>query len=206
MPSVPLSTFIEFTVSQGTARVNAATLPSGAYDPRKDFYKRLREGTVRQLLEGWNAQQFRRATQRLAAPRKRASFEACRAGLTKWAEGKEIRARRTPNVTWAAAGLEVRVNPELRLSVDGRQLAAKLYFKVPELSAQRRDNILCLLAETAPPGAEAAILDARRGELITAEQLDPDLDALLISEAAAFAALLAVAPPPVAELPLLRVA
>jgi hypothetical protein len=52
MPSVPLNTFIEFTACQGTARVDAATLPSGAKDPRGDFYKRLREHTARQLLEG----------------------------------------------------------------------------------------------------------------------------------------------------------
>jgi len=165
-----------------------------------------------QLVEGWNEQAFHRSVHRLATPRKQKSFEACRAGLSSWARGKELSARRAPNVTWAAAGLEVRVNPELRLSVDGRQFATKLYFKMPELSAERRDNILCLLAETAPPGVEAAILDARRGELITAEQPDPDLDALLISEAAAFAALLAVGqddadpPLPAAELPPLRVA
>jgi hypothetical protein len=99
MPSVPLNTFIEFTVSQGTARVNAATLPSGDYDPRKDFYKRLRERTVRQLVEGWSEQGFRRSIRGLASPRKRASFEACRAGLSSWAQGKEISGRRAPNVT-----------------------------------------------------------------------------------------------------------
>jgi hypothetical protein len=54
MPTVSLNTFIEFTACQGTARVVAATLPSGDYDPSKDFYKRLRERTVRQLLESWS--------------------------------------------------------------------------------------------------------------------------------------------------------
>ena len=96
-----------------------------------------------------------------------------------------------PRLIWAAAGLEVRVNPELRLDVDGRPLVTKLHFKADELDENRRDNILCLLAETAPPGTEAAILDARRGELLTAEEIHPDLDALLVSEAAAFMTLLA---------------
>ena len=58
MPSVPLNIFIEFTACQGTARVDAATLPSGDYDPRKDFYKRLRERTVRQLLEQMNGTEW----------------------------------------------------------------------------------------------------------------------------------------------------
>ena len=52
----------------------------------------------------------------------RMSFEACRAGLTEWAAGRQIAARRPPRLTWAAAGPEVRVNPELRLDVDGRPL------------------------------------------------------------------------------------
>jgi hypothetical protein len=212
MPSVSLNILLNFIAARGTARVAVATLPEGNYDPRKDFYKRLRERTVRQFVEGWNPQHFRRATQRLAAPRKRASFEACRAGLTEWAEGRRITARRPPRLTWATAGLEVRVNPELRLDVDGRPFLAKLYFKAHELDHARRDNILCLLSETTPPGVEAAILDARRGELITANDLDPNLDALLVAEAAAFAALLTVCqddadtPSSAAELPPLRVA
>ena len=66
----------------------------------------------------------------------------------------------------------------------------KLYFKGPELSATRRDNTLYLLAETAPQAYNAGVLDVRRGALLLASEPDADLDALLISEAAAFATLL----------------
>jgi len=76
MPSVSLNIVLNFTAARGTARVAAATLPSGDYDPRKDFYKRLRERTVRQFVEGWNAHQFQEAARRLAVPRKHASATA----------------------------------------------------------------------------------------------------------------------------------
>ncbi len=145
---------------------------------------------MRQLVDGWNVQAFRKLLQEVKTPGKQASYEACRVGLTPWARNKVITASRAPNKIWEAAGLEVKVNPELRLTVDGEKYVVKLYFKAPELTAARRENMLFLLSETAPQGIEAAILDARRGELITAQEQDTNLDALMISDAAAFAALL----------------
>lgn len=190
MPTVPLSTFVDFTVAQGTARVGAVASSEEDYDPRKDFYKGFRERAIRQFIDGWNARQFRQSLKPVMTPRKQNSYEACRSGITQWARNKAIAGKRGSPVNWEAAGLAVRVNPELRLTVDGKRLVVKLYFKAPEMSAPRRENTLFLLSETAPQGFTAAILDAQRGELMTAGELDPDIDALLVSDAAAFASLL----------------
>src|ERR1700744_4514816 len=162
MPSVPLSTFVEFTVAQGTAR--GATVGSTAtdYDPRRDFYKGLRERTVRQLVDGWDAQELRRSLREGANPRKQASYEACRRGLSRWAAGKDLTATRARPGFWHAAGLEIRVNPELRLTIDGNRHLVKLYFKADEMSAARAENTLFLLSEIAPQGSRAAVLDLRR--------------------------------------------
>jgi len=89
------------------------------------------------------------------------SFEACRAGLSKWARGREIATPPRPRLTWAA-GLEVRINPEPRLTVDGRPFLAKLHFKAAELDDIRRDNTLCLLAEAAALAARRLPRQARR--------------------------------------------
>jgi hypothetical protein len=185
-----MSLFVEFTVAQGTSRVARVADSKRDYDPKFDFYKAFRERAVRQLVAGWSAQSFRRSLQEVRNPRKQASYEACRAGLTRWTRSKELDARRAQNGTWEAAGLEVRVNPELRLVADGKRYLVKLYFKAEEISAGRLDNTLFLLSEIAPKGVEAAILDTRRGKLITSGEMDPALDALLISEAAAFGSLL----------------
>lgn len=190
MALVPMSRFVEFTVAQGMSRVACVADSKRAYDPRFDFYKGFRERAVRQLVDGWSAQVFRRSLREVRNPRKQASYEACRAGLAKWARNKDLSARRAPNGTWEAAGLEVRVNPELRLLMDGKKYLVKLYFKADEISAGRLDNTLFLLSEMAPKGVRAAILDTRRGKLITAGDLDLALDALLVSEAAAFGSLL----------------
>lgn len=190
MPLVHMGIFVEFTVAQGTARVDCVADSKRDYDPRTDFYKGFRERAIRQLVDGWDAQEFRRSVREVKTPNKLASYEACRAGLTRWAQSRSIVATKAPNKNWEAAGLEVRVNPELRLTIDGEKYVVKLYFKADELTAARRENTLFLLSETAPQGVQAAILDVRRSRLIAAGNSDPNLDALLISDAAAFATLL----------------
>jgi hypothetical protein len=190
MASVHLSLFIDFTVAQGTARVACAVDLKKDYDPKRDFYKGFRERAVSQLVAGWDSQVFRRLIKEVKTPGKQASYEACRAGLTQWARNKVLVGSKAQNTIWEAAGLEVKVNPELRLTINGEKYVVKLYFKAEELSVSRRENTLFLLSETAPHGVEAAILDVRRGRLITVQGQDPNLDALMISDAAAFAALL----------------
>src|SRR6187402_545556 len=134
MLRIPLTTFIDFTVAQGTTRVALARRSEDEYDPKRDFYKGLRERTIRQFVEGWNAAAFRRSLREVKNPRKQASYESCRRGLTRWARGREIAATRSRASFWQAGGLEVRVNPELRLIVDGYRFIAKLYFKADELT------------------------------------------------------------------------
>lgn len=190
MAFVPMSMFVEFTVAQGTSRVTCVAESKRDYDPRFDFYKGFRERAVRQMVEGWDPQAFRSSLREVKNARKQSSYEDCRSGLTKWARNKDLGARRAQNGTWEAAGLEVRVNPELRLIVNGERFLVKLYFKADEMSASRLGNMLFLLSEIAPKGTKAAILDTRRGRLLSSCDEDPALDALLVSEAAAFNSLL----------------
>ena len=190
MALVHMGLFINFTVAQGTARVACAADSKKDYDPRTDFYKGFRERAVRQFVDGWDSQEFKRRVKEVKTAGKQASYEACRAGLTQWARHKNIVATKAPNKSWEAAGLEVKVNPELRLTIDDDKYVVKLYFKADDLSVARRENTLFLLSEVAPQGVEAAILDIRRGKLITVQEQDPNLDALMISDAAALAALL----------------
>jgi hypothetical protein len=185
-----MSLFVEFTVAQGVSRVACVADSKRDYDPKFDFYKGFRERAIRQLVDGWSAQAFRRSLLEIRNPRKQASYEECRTGLTRWARNRELTAQRARNGTWEAAGLEVRVNPELRLEMDDGAYLVKLYFKADEMSSARLSNTLFLLSEICSRGVEAAILDTRRGVLLTHESLTPDLDALMVSEAAAFNSLL----------------
>jgi hypothetical protein len=189
MPITPLSKFVEFSVAQGTSRVRIVADSKKDYEPQRDFYKRLREITQRQFVDGWDATVYRQAIRKAATPKKLASYEECRKGITKWAKEKELSASKGKSNIWRAGALEVKVNPELRLQVDGEPYSTKLYFARESPSRPRIECLLYLLEEEAPPKHHAAILDLRRGALITLEELDPNLGALLQSDAAAFAAL-----------------
>ena len=189
MPSVPLTSFVDFSVASGTSRLTAVTRANREYDPRYDYYKPLRERTIKQFTSGWDAREFRRSLQSVQDPRKLSNYEDCRGALTRWASGKTINSRARHRATWSAANLDVKVNPDLDLEVDGQRYVMKLYFKADETSGARQAVILHLLGEVAPRNADAAILDARRGRLLTAGEADPNLGALLASDAAAFVTL-----------------
>ncbi|HET8956129.1 MAG TPA: hypothetical protein VFN18_10775 [Solirubrobacterales bacterium] len=189
MPSVPLSKFVEFTVAQGTSRVRIVADSKKDYEPQRDFYKRLRELTQRQFVDGWDSAAYKRAIKKVATSKKLNSYEACRRGVTKWASGKQLSATKGSSKIWSAGGLDVRVNPELDLSVNGSRFSTKLYFALDEPSGPRLETLLYLLAAKAPSGRTPAVLDLRRGRLITIAELDPNLGPLLRSDAAAFVAL-----------------
>lgn len=189
MPSVPLTRFIDFTVAQGAARVRAVAAAKKDYEPQTDFYKRIRAATIRQFEDGWDATKFRKTVEKISTEHKVEHFEECRAGLAKWARNKTISATQAPNKLWMASGLEVQVNPELRMVVDGDKFVVKLYFSAPKLSKARRDHMLYLLEEAAPAGQTAAILDVRRSKLIPAPATRRELGPLLAAEAGAFVAL-----------------
>lgn len=189
MPTIPLSRFIDFTVAQGSARVRAVAAAKKKYEPQSDFYKRIRTATVRQFEEGWDATKFRKTVQKISTPHKAEHFEECRAGLAKWAKNKTISATQAPNKVWSASGLDIQVNPELRMVVDGEKFVVKLYFSAPSLSRARRDHMLYLLEEAAPAGQTAAILDIRRSRLMPAPKARRKLGPLLAAEAGAFASL-----------------
>lgn len=189
MPQISLTQFVEFAASQGTARVAVVANAKQDYDPRKDFYKQLRERVVAQFVAGWSVKELLEALESVTTQRKEKSYEACAEGLHDWSKGKSISAKRAPNKVWSANGLNVKVNPELRMVVDDQQYLVRLHFKADELSTARRDSMLYLLSTAAPSGVVPAILDTQRGRLITLGEMDPNLGALLASDAAAFAAL-----------------
>jgi len=152
VPSVPLSKFVEFTVAQGTSRVRIVADSKKDYEPQRDFYKRLREITRRQFIDGWNSAAYKQALKKAATSKKLNSYEACRRGVTKWASGKQLSATKGGSKVWSAGGLDVRVNPELDLSINGDFFSTKLYFALDEPSGPRLETLLFLLDAKAPKG------------------------------------------------------
>jgi len=93
---------------------------------------------------------------------------------------------------WESGELSVNVNPELGLRINGVEHVIKLYFKKDEPRKRLLEPTLRLIELTLPQGKGAAtpgILDVRRRRLFTPTVEVPDIDALLVGEAAAFVAM-----------------
>ncbi len=193
MPTVSLTTFLDFTAASGSARVTqlrqAKKRYGQDYAPAKDYYKSLREAIEQCFAQGWDAQQLKATLEALPDSRKADKFEECRKGLTKWAGRKELVALPKSRARWQSEGLTVKINPELHLSIAGTPHLIKLYFKGEKISKQRVDVALHLLKSKAGKGITAGILDLRRARLYVPTVPKSGMTALLKAEAAAFSSL-----------------
>ncbi len=161
MPPIPLSTFIEFT-SPRTPR-GSTPLPMQARSTTRARTSTTSTNAFEctvQFGEGWSAREW---SARSRPHEKRDSFEA-RRGMARRAQGKALCPRRAR--TQPGAPPDSMCGSTWSCASRGR------------LQRSPRQDI------------RPAILDARRAELITTGEPDPQIHALLISEATAFAALL----------------
>jgi hypothetical protein len=87
--------------------------------------------------------------------------------------------------------IEINVNPELGLIIDGKPHVLKMYFRGEPLSAKRTSVILNLLTNglegVAQPGTAFAVLDVRNAKLHGFKAPNPRISMLLRGEAASFA-------------------
>ncbi len=193
MPTVSLTTFVDFVAATGTSRITKVRDAKNSYDqgyaPERDFYKLFRDRAERTLSNGWSALDFKKALKDVTDHKKVANYEACRAGLTKWVGRKTITARPALRDVWESGGLQVSLNPELHAEVNGTPHLIKLYFKAEPLSKQRADVILRTLGKIAPADTTVGVLDVRRSKLFIPTVDILGLDALLDAEAVALVSL-----------------
>lgn len=193
MPTVTLTTFVDFVAATGTARITrvraAKQYYAQGYAPERDFYKPLRDRIEARFAAGWSAAEFKKALRDITDTKKIENYEECRAGLTKWVGRKTIVLHPALRGIWRSAGLEVSINPELHADVNGVPHLVKLYLKGEQLSKQKASLILHLLDKRAPAGTVVGVLDVRRSKLFTPTVSIAGLDALLDAEALAMVAL-----------------
>lgn len=195
MASVTLTTFMDYVVASGTRKItlvkNAKTQYKRGYDPRTDFYKPLREGIIEMHRDGYDLSHLDGVLSRMTDAKKLTSYPKCIEGYAACLEGKRVDYSVCKPKKWASGGLEVRVNPELLLTIDGEPYMMKLYFKADPIPRGAVAPMLRMIQLAIPRSTKAkpAILDLQHGKLHTRNQLDPTLDALLQAEAASFALL-----------------
>jgi hypothetical protein len=193
MPAISLTNFVDVVAASGTARItkvrDTKRFYEQGYAPERDFYKPLRDRISHAFADGWSTTAFRESLAEVTDPKKVENYEQARKGLTKWVGRKTITAMEPRRRVWRSGELEVSVNPELRLSVNGVTYDVKLYLRADPISKRRADVALHLLGLGRNDGTVAGVLDVRRARLLVPTVDIEGMDALLAAEAAAFSAL-----------------
>lgn len=195
-PRVSLTHFIDFTAAQGTSRVTQVRraiqyrqtdYSAGAFD----YWKRLREAVVR-MHRGGRGFEVLRAAVDTASKARRENYAATTDAYSRWARSRQLEWFAVSPRLFGSTLIDLNVNPELGLKIDGVPHIVKLYFRAEALTKGKAAMGLSILSEAYAPlvrtGVVPAMLDIRRGKLFT-PPFDPSTVTLLRGEIAAFAAL-----------------
>lgn len=192
---VSLTSFVDIVRASGTAKLTAVRRvkqqQQRGYNRATDFYgplrDRIRDGHRRGLAPKYVSDLMPTVTD----PKKLTAYPTVIQGHKKWWGRKKMEWFDPARVVWSAGKVNVTVNPELGVRINGGDpYLIKLYFKAEPLSKRRIDVILHLLAiaaesmngKTPPP--RVGVLDLRRGRLIEPTVPKQNLDLLLTGEAA----------------------
>jgi hypothetical protein len=193
---VSLTTFVDFVSKSGTPKITVVKhfKRGDAYHPAFDFYKPVRDAIVDLHAHGKPKKALDEVVAGLKDPRKIAPYTAVVRGHKKFMRKHAARWFAPPKGSWAEGGIIVHVNPELGLEIGRVPHVVKLYFKAEKLPKRNVATITRLMEKAlGDPGSPAVfgVLDVRRGVLHVPSGSVAGIDALLSSEAATFAAILA---------------
>ena len=201
MERVSFTQFVDFILDSGAPKASSVREhKEHGFDPRHDFYRPLREGIV-------DMHRYARASSSLGDlvvnqpdERKRRLYPPLIAGYRKFLEGRHVRWLALPKASLGIGGVEITINPDLALLIEGKPHLLKTWFRSDTLS-QKRVALVAGLMEKALSDrwsdAAFGMLDVKNGRLRVIKEIESQhrarLDLLLAGEAAAFSTMLSAA-------------
>lgn len=195
MPSLSLTDLVDIVSKSGTPKATrVATVKTRPdYMPAFDFYKPLREHIVEIHRQGGDRKALEALLSRLDDQKKLTNYPGAIEGYRKWWGRKRLEWFDPPKGSYVRGGMEVTVNPELGLRIDGTPHLVKLYFKADPLSRLRVELITVLMEATLRPKCEhgelMSVLDVRKSKLFTLSSPVAPAKAVVDAELAYVAAL-----------------
>ena len=193
MPEISLTDFVDFVIKAGTPKLTKVREVKNRkpYEPAFDFWKRLREGIADfHRNGGTDKSRLDDIVDTLTDRKKVNRYPAALAAYKRFLGRKKVKWFDPKRGVWSHGGLDVRVNPELGLEIDGTLYVVKLYFKDESPSKNRVDVVLAMLEDVvgtqAPKGSVMAVLDIANAKLLCPPNPEPKLMALMQGEARSF--------------------
>lgn len=188
---VPFYDFIDYALKNGKAKdtVIRRIKSQDEYHPGKDFYLHLRREIVRKHKAGEpiSSIDLEELTKGLKDHRRIKAYPPLVDAYAGWLYGKELSWFNAPKGLWRFGGLEVPVNPNFGLVIDGVPHLIRLHFskgkKMDERYGELMANLMRYTISDAPEGCRMAVLDVRRATLYEETSMSPPVVHMLEREA-----------------------
>lgn len=195
MDRISLTYFVDFILAAGTPKLRGVRdYKEHKDDLISDFYRPLREAIISMHRQGASASTLDDVCRNVTDETRKKHYPKVVAGYRAFlAEGAK-NFFEPPRTGLSLGPLEIDVNPELGLVIDGKKHLVKLYFRAEPLTPKRTALVLALLSRgfgETQKDLVPAILDVRSAKLHTSAMTSPRIDLLLRGEAASFAAMYA---------------
>lgn len=171
MPSLSLTDLVDVVSRAGTPKATkvAEIKNRKPYQPATDFYKPLRDGLIEIHQSGKDKKALADLQNSLTDQKKQSNYPQALEGYRKWWGKKTLTWFAPSRSVYGHAGIDVAINPELGLIVDGVRHVIKLYLKAEPLTRLRVDLITGLLEialrAKCQPEDRLALLDVRQAKL-----------------------------------------
>ena len=171
MPELSLTSFVDIVSASGTsklAKVRNIKYRS-PYTPASDFYRLFREFLIDIHHHARQKSDLDDILGTVSDKKKLANYPSLIEGYKKWWGRKNIKWFQPLNSSWSAHGVDIRVNPELGLNINGVNYLIKLYMKTESISKSRVNIITHLMEESLSTFSTnkclMTVLDVRNGHL-----------------------------------------
>lgn len=171
MPQISLTDFVDIVAKSGRPKATKVrqVKERPEYEPAFDFYKLLRDHLSDVHRRGGKRAEVSDVLKALTDPKKMKNYPALVDGYKKWWGRKELSWFNPPRDVYSSAGIDLIVNPELGLVINGQRHVVKLFFKNEALTSFKTDVIVDLmefqLRSKVQPNDKFAVLDVRESKL-----------------------------------------
>lgn len=195
MDKISLTYFVDFVLKAGTPKLAGVREWKERKDDLSfDFYRQIRESIVDMHRSGKPDAVLDDFLAAQRDERRRRVYPSIIEGYRRFLSSAKMTWFDPPVGSCKLGDVEVNINPDLGLVIDGKPHLIKIYFRGEPLSAKRTSVVLNLLAgglADTNPGKALALLDVRNAKLHTFKAPNPRLGVLLRGEAAAFSTIYA---------------
>lgn len=196
MDRISLTYFVDFVLKAGTPKLTGVReFKENKDELYTDFYKPVREAIVEMHRTGVSDKCLDQFLGSLTDERRKRIYPSIVEGYRRFLSSAKITWFNPPAGTYPIGGVEININPELGLIIDGTPHLLKMYFRGEPLSSKRVQVVLNLLTASglsaSVPGCVFAMLDVRKARLHTLKTPNPRLNLLLRGEAASFSTIYA---------------